>query len=621
MRITILFVCVLSWVLEAQTSSTQDFLSAPTMDSLQVYNQLVLSLSIRSYDVDSALELVHSAVQNSKLLENDYLKAEAFDVMSLVLNKSGNWSRAVSYQDSAISIRASHGWEVELGKSYNHLGSIYHNEGQLYEREAEEKLAEASYNLALKNFVRALKNFTEGQDSSEVSSAYNNIGLAHYSLYDYEKALKYFRIAEDMFLQFKRYDKLGDLWNNMALVFEEQQLRDSAFVYYTKAAESYERESDYESWLSIKVNLAGLYSDDPLKAIKLLKEADSLAVLSGSNASRVLIQENMFTIYEREGNYKKALKHLKIYKSIKDDMLSLDFKNEELKVRYESSRQKEQIQRQKAENLHQQLTLQKISSDRQRFQIISLSLGLLFLISVGIFVWRRQVMRRLREQEENMHQQKLRELEQTKNLEMARAMLVGQEQERIRIAEDLHDRLGSTLSGAKMQMEAVASRNESENKFLDKSKDLIDKAIDDTREISHNLISGVLVKLGLAAALEDFKESLEVTNKLDINLRIENEPKLGRNTQLQLFRITQELVNNAVKHSGANEISITLAAKQGMVSLNVSDNGVGFDIAQVRHGLGLMNVERRVEALKAKLEVHSDHTGSCFKVKLEQENG
>lgn len=621
MRITIIIVCVLSWVLEVYASGTRDLSFLEATDSTEIYKKITLASAARETDLGSALILINEALVEAREFQSDFLLAECYDTKSMCYMASGNWPRAVSLQDSALSIRRANGWAVGIGHSYRHLGAIYINEGQLNERGEFFDLADSSYNRALQYFKKALTEYKKAQDSFYMASAYNNMALAKYCLYNYEQSLIYYHRSLKLYRAGNKEFGVEEVWINMAVLFDVWEKADSAIFYYDKAARIYQSDTNFEGWILMNLNLADLNSEDPEKAISYLLEADSLARITGNKVRRALTQEYLFVLNERLENYKQALEHLKIYKGIKDSMLNLDFKTEELSVRYETTRNKEQIERQKAENLRQELALQKASTQRQRLRWIAVSLTVLLIISIAIFLWRRQVMRQLQLQKETLHRQKLKELEQTKNLETARAMLTGQEQERIRIAEDLHDRLGTTLSAAKMQMEAALPRNGQANKYLDKSKDLIDRAIGDTREISHNLISGVLVKLGLAAALEDLKDGLAMTNKLNIDLQIMSEPALGSNTQLQLFRITQELVNNAVKHSGAKQIVIELDEKKGSAYLSVSDNGSGFELEKVKTGLGLMNVKRRLEAIKGDLKFESNAGGSCFTIEVALNNG
>jgi two-component system NarL family sensor kinase len=600
---------VLSWVLQAQPAGVRDFSDIRSLDSAQLEEVFSWAFAYTDDGNDSILLLSDTLIKFTREEHGEYLLAQAYDLKSVSSLVTGDWALAITYQDSAIAIRRSNHWNIPLGNSYLHLARVYWDEGEMQERGENFDAAENSFRISLGYNEKALVEFRAANNQRKIALAKLSIGVSHYFLYDYEQALQYFKQVIDLSLKENDSILLADAWINMSNVYGELDQRDSAVYFYDLASVYYKNSGNLYAWYSVRQNMADFYIDQPLKAIEILEEIDSASRFIGDLSATARIQEHLSYAHQMAGNYKEALEYYKGFKSLKDSMLNTDFKSQELDVRYQTNRYKEEIQRQKEESLRQELALQKTAAQRQRLQIIVFSLAILLALAIGFYYWRRAVMQKLQ-------RQKLLEMEQSKNLETARAMISGQEQERIRIAEDLHDRLGSTLSAAKMQMEAASSRNGSANKYLDKSSDLIDKAIGDTREISHNLISGVLVKLGLAAALEDLKESLEVTNRLKINLDIRKYSGLPRKTELQLFRITQELVNNSVKHSGGSEISVKLGVKNGTTYLSVADNGCGFDLDKVKSGLGLMNIQRRVEAISGNMDMTSDSSGSIFTVSV-----
>lgn len=175
----------------------------------------------------------------------------------------------------------------------------------------------------------------------------------------------------------------------------------------------------------------------------------------------------------------------------------------------------------------------------------------------------------------------------------------------IRIAEDLHDRLGSILAAARMQVEAGANSYTTTNCNLEKAQKMLDQAIDETRSISHNMVSGVLLHLGLVPALNDLKDSLELTGEFEVNLSAEQIPRLELENELELFRITQELVSNSLKHANATKISISAHLYGTTLHLEVSDNGQGYDPQTASTGLGLRNIERRAASINASVQVIS----------------
>lgn len=192
------------------------------------------------------------------------------------------------------------------------------------------------------------------------------------------------------------------------------------------------------------------------------------------------------------------------------------------------------------------------------------------------------------------------------------AMLEGQEAERKRIATDLHDRLGSMLATVKLYFNSVEEnialhKNENREQY-EKANLLLDEACDEVRKISHDLASNILVKEGLLAALEELKETVSKSNRIKMNLLAFGlNSRLNAQKEIILFRIVQELTGNALKHSGAKNLTVQLNRVDTNLNLIVEDDGKGFDpeIALKKNGMGLKNLHERVHKLNGKVNIDS----------------
>ena len=179
------------------------------------------------------------------------------------------------------------------------------------------------------------------------------------------------------------------------------------------------------------------------------------------------------------------------------------------------------------------------------------------------------------------------------------------------MAIDLHDRLGGILSMVKLHFsvvtESLSKDDQAHAKFM-KASDLLDQATGEVRSISHNLLSGVLMKFGLVPALEDLKDKISQTGKLKVTL-YSNELNnvLSAEQELQLYRIVQELISNILKHSQAKEANIQLTKGDESVNLIVEDDGIGFDLKAVnkKTGIGLSNLKARVAKLNGNFHIDS----------------
>ncbi len=186
------------------------------------------------------------------------------------------------------------------------------------------------------------------------------------------------------------------------------------------------------------------------------------------------------------------------------------------------------------------------------------------------------------------------------------------EQERIRMARELHDGLGSMLSGIKHSLSAIgneATLTPEQHVKFDYTVGKLDDSIKDLRAVSHGMFSAELLEQGLEAALSNYCAATSATSGLPVTLEcigLQQEVIPGE-TAFHLFRMVQELLQNVVRHASATSAIVQVSCHEGMIALTVEDNGRGFDMAQLRsfRGIGLKNVESRVKSMKGRLDIRS----------------
>jgi two-component system, NarL family, sensor kinase len=202
--------------------------------------------------------------------------------------------------------------------------------------------------------------------------------------------------------------------------------------------------------------------------------------------------------------------------------------------------------------------------------------------------------------------------ESEKKILSLNSIIQGQEIERNRMAKDLHDGLGGMLSGIKLNLSAMKGDviiQHQDALLFTKSIEQLDSAITEMRRIAHNMMPEALIKFGLNEAIQDFCESMNEHKGVQLKytqLGLFN--PLEKPTELILYRIIQELCNNAIKHANASFILIQLSKHEHVVTLVVEDNGKGFDRNQPtnKKGSGLNNVQSRVDYLNGILTLESE---------------
>jgi signal transduction histidine kinase len=182
------------------------------------------------------------------------------------------------------------------------------------------------------------------------------------------------------------------------------------------------------------------------------------------------------------------------------------------------------------------------------------------------------------------------------------------ENERRRIASDLHDELGPLLSAVKLQINNIETATGEDQLLVAKSSGHIDSIIQKLREISNNLMPNTLLRKGLKNAVEELADTYKKLSALEIRFICEQEIRLDQNKEINIYRIVQEVLHNTIKHSGATLLLISLRKEENRVLLATSDNGKGFDYflkSKELKGLGLRNLQSRTEVMGGELVCNS----------------
>jgi two-component system, NarL family, sensor kinase len=308
-------------------------------------------------------------------------------------------------------------------------------------------------------------------------------------------------------------------------------------------------------------------------------------------------------LYEESGDYAKALKYQKEFKSLSDSLSTEKSKEfaSRLEVSYETAKKEAKISA-----LEDERALQRSSIRQKNLLNYILIASIVTFLLIAVLLYRNYI------QKQKLQQQQIRELETANQLNATEAVLKGEEQERTRLAKDLHDGLGGLLSGIKysfstMKGNLVMTPDNAE--AFERSMDMLDSSILEMRRVAHNMMPEALVKFGLDAALKDFCHDITQSGALNVSYQSinMNDLQIEQTTAITIFRIVQELINNTMKHAGAKNAIVQLSKSGENLSLTVEDDGKGFDTSMLERadGIGWNNIRNRVEFLKGKLDVHS----------------
>jgi signal transduction histidine kinase len=292
-----------------------------------------------------------------------------------------------------------------------------------------------------------------------------------------------------------------------------------------------------------------------------------------------------------------AFGYMKQYIAVKDSAYDARIRQQilEIQTKYENEKLGQDLELARQEKEYAEIKL-----TQGRTQLLLLLFILISMTGAAIFLFYRHQQR----QKAALDAEKI--IEQETRLH---AVLEGQEEERRRIARELHDGLGQTIGAIKLNYRTLALKATTQDHLEDfkKIEFMLDSASSEVRSISHQMMPKELEQFGLIAAVEGTL-NLNLANS-PVEYQFEHagfEERIGNQEELVLFRILQELVNNVLKHSGADRLVVQLLRRANHAVLNVSDNGIGFDVEKhEKKGIGLLNIAGRVDGAKGSFHCES----------------
>lgn len=371
--------------------------------------------------------------------------------------------------------------------------------------------------------------------------------------------------------------KAIDMWQQLESYAQQQQLPAYAMLASAGLASALQKEGRLQQ-ATVWIELA-------------IKQADSLQALLEMKT----FYQKAAELYAQTGNYNTAYQKMLRYQQLQDTLLN---QNRQSDIRLAEAK----FQSEEKEKL---LVLQQQRLHNQRIQLWLLAVLLLLLLSTGA------LLHRYYKQKRTLQQQKIEELEKEKQLLASQALLRGQEEERSRLAKDLHDGLGGMLSGIKLTLGTMKGNmivSGDNAKLLTGALSRLDETIAEMRRVAHSMMPEALINLGLGQALLDYCEGLREASGIEISYQqIGLDERLPTEVEITIYRIVQELLNNVVKHAGAKAVLVQLSLHDGNLHITVEDDGVGFDVQEKAAwtSAGLKNIQSRTNYLKGSLDIQS----------------
>lgn len=407
-------------------------------------------------------------------------------------------------------------------------------------------------------------------------------------------------------LQIVRSAKLTHLEANLEVNIGSSHKRlgqiDSAFYYYEKAEKKYKEKNDHLRLAYLYNNVGSLYQslEQYDIAIDYYTNAYNTPFNQEKYSTKLFILGNISRAFYAKGDFKNAANSYQNYIHLSDslDRISHQKNIDELETEYQTAEKEKQ------------LLISEQKKKQNRNVAYGLGIGLFLVSLLGFFMYKNTKRKqRIAEQEREIEIQKKEKILKEQELNAIDAMIAGQEKERQRLASDLHDSVGATLSAAKLQFDHIAKNKtklDQLDELFEKTGTLLDEAYNEVRTMAHLKNSGVIAKKGLLPAIEKLAKNASSSHGLMIEVQdFGLTEKLEGSLEISIFRIIQELVTNIIKHANATEASISITQHEDTLSIIVEDNGVGFNVRNInkKEGMGLSSIETRVEHLEGTMEV------------------
>lgn len=367
--------------------------------------------------------------------------------------------------------------------------------------------------------------------------------------------------------------------------------------------------TDFINWGQYTVGLYSYLDKDYKMALFFLKKAEKSTPRANISLRHDICRQ-LFKTYLALDSLPIALDYANRAAEISDSLLAMEraASLHRLTIQYNTREKRIEIQKLEDEKsaVQQQSKQQQLGLATLGVALGAVLLALFFI--VRDYRHRIQVDKVIASQKEEINQQKIRDLENNLKIETMQSMLAGQESERQRVAQDLHDSVGGLLAAAKIQLETMTTQKpqRSQDEDWEKIRSLLDETVAETRHIARNMQPSALLEFGLVTAIRDL--TARVRGKGVPHITFQHFGDFGdvdQSTALNCYRIVQELVQNSLKHAQAKEILVQITRTDNQIALLVEDDGVGFDPQAAKKGMGTDNVARRTQFLKGELLVES----------------
>jgi signal transduction histidine kinase len=623
-------------VLQSFASSGQENISAHInpamqMDTARIESRLRLAREIAGTDIDSSIRLFLEIAEESRKMDYNDGTCFAFMGAGMRLGNQGKYREAEYYFNKAFPYC--------LMPVYNKALPAYflNNKSTTYFWQGEHENASKCYFLALKYLEER-----KLMGSHVAALTYCNIGIIHIRQKQYKVAEFYLEKAEKIAKNIKATYELSLIATSMGNVKINTGRPEEAKKHYEQALILSRKGQNVLNQISALINLGDVHlsGGDAKAAIPFLKEAMALAVKGkiqfaktgaainlaeayykmnlNEEAEKVLSAElntakergikldlvkgyaTLAKVYKAMGKYEEALNAQENRYNLNDSLSGIEklATIHQLDVKYQTAEKDKVIM----------ANMLKIERQQGNIAKKNLWMGLTIAASLIVSVLFLGYYRNNRH-ERKLQTEQIKSLKQEQEINVLKARMQGEENERSRIAKDLHDGIGGLLSASVMRFNSLTHQHSelTSSPSFNEVRHLLEDMGVEIRKTAHNLVPDILEKLSLAEAITTYCNHIQEGGQLQIDIQAYGDfSKLDYDFQLTAYRIIQELIHNVVKHSEASHAIIQMILHEDLLNITVEDNGKGFNRYEPQYGIGLKNLQSRVHSLKGNFSLESE---------------
>ena len=564
---------LLIWVVIPCSGQNIDSLKKALFSKSPAQQRLETATWVVTYPVEqSPAKIIIVAKEGLNLtyrLNNKKAAAVLSRTLGKVYYQTKRYDSAAYYYNIAAAILNKTNQQYILANDYRGLANAYF------------KLK--NYDKAIEFNTLAIAYAPQTGERTELIETLNQAGALYEAKNNYRQALNYFRQAFDI----KDSLNLARQTNeNTSETYSHQFMGDvMGSIKQNQSVQEILKTIDIKKSLSDTLalsinyfNLGVLYKNKQLytQSLDALKNCLQFAIQINYTDMQRSATNEIADLYEQMGDFKQSLVYLKKHAAIKTTgSSSID----ELQAKYEIKQREDQV-------LRQQFEITK-----RNYWMAGICIFILLMLFAGFFYYKQNQLK-----QRNMAMQ---------------AIIATEESERRRIAQDLHDSVSQLMSAAKINLAVIGSElpfvNEDQRARFEKVISLVDYGFKEVRTISHNMMPWALHKTGLAQVIKQFIENIKNDNIVINFFNRGVDSPFDDTTEIILYRVLQESVNNVMKHAHADRLDISLIKSEESISLTIEDNGKGFDATNpdIFNGMGLNNLKSRINFLKGKVEFDS----------------